>query len=151
MLQVSQERNSCTVCLLTLIQFLRTMEARSPDPVAMTIPGLSSSFICLSSWISCKDLTRKVGEETEEGQGGKRGTFCLIPTTKMLLLGTRILSIEGCYTLHEYFVTPGVAPTVHVLDLFKLLMMLLLPTLGRPEVKYSTYVITSREKSGPSV
>ena len=51
--------------LLTLIQFLRTMEAGSPDPVAMTIPGLSSSLICLSSWISCKDLTR-------EGRGGGR-------------------------------------------------------------------------------
>lgn len=45
---------------------------------------------------------------------------------------------RGCYTLHSYLVTPGVAPTVHVLDLFKLLMMLLLPTLGRPGVKYST-------------
>ena len=72
---------------------------------------------------------------------GRRGTICLMHTTKLFLLGTR-LSIDGCYTQHSYLVTPGVAPTVHVLDLFKLLMILLLPTLGRPEVKYSTYVIT---------
>lgn len=31
-----------------------------------------------------------------------------------------------------YFVTPGVDPTVHALDLFKLLITLLFPTLGKP-------------------
>ena len=49
------------------MQFLRTVEAGSPDPVAMTIPGLSSSFICLSSWISCKDLRREGWEKDREG------------------------------------------------------------------------------------
>ena len=51
------------------MQFRRTVEAGSPDPVAMTIPGLSSSFICLSSWISCKDLRREGWEEDREGEG----------------------------------------------------------------------------------
>jgi len=32
-----------------------------------------------------------------------------------------------------HFVTPGVAPTVQALHLFKLFMMLLLPTLGKPK------------------
>ena len=67
------------------MQFLRTVVAGSPDPVAMTIPGLSSNFICLSSWISCKDLRRE-GREGEGGEnrGWKRVTFCLMPTTKTL-------------------------------------------------------------------
>lgn len=54
------------------MQFLRTVEAGSPDPVAMTIPGLSSNFICLSSWISCKDLRRE-GWEGGEGVGTEKG------------------------------------------------------------------------------
>ena len=53
------------------MQFLRTVEAGSPDPVAMTIPGLSSSFICLSSWISCEDLRRE-GREGGEGERWRR-------------------------------------------------------------------------------
>lgn len=32
----------------------------------------------------------------------------------------------------SYFVTPGVEPTLQALDRFKLLIKLLLPTLGRP-------------------
>ena len=32
-----------------------------------------------------------------------------------------------------YFVTPGVAPTLQARDLFRLLMILLLPVLGNPE------------------
>ena len=55
------------------MQFRRTVEAGSPDPVAMTIPGLSSSFICLSSWISCKDLRREGWEEGSRRRGGGRG------------------------------------------------------------------------------
>ena len=81
------------------------------------------------------------GRRQRRVRKGKRGTICLMHTTKLFLPGTRLhVSIDSCYTLHSYFVTPGVAPTVHVLDLFKLLMILLLPTLGRPGVKYSTYV-----------
>ena len=40
----------------TLMQLRNTREAGSPDPVAMTIPGLSNNFTCLSNCISCRDL-----------------------------------------------------------------------------------------------
>ncbi len=43
----------------TLMQFLSNMEAVSMDPEATTMPGLSISFTCLSSWISWRFLTRK--------------------------------------------------------------------------------------------
>ena len=36
---------------------------------------------------------------------------------------------------HTHFVTPGVSPTPQAFDRFRLLMMLLLPTLGRPVPK----------------
>ena len=35
-----------------------------------------------------------------------------------------------------YFVIPGIAPTLHAFVRFKLLITLLLPTLGKPGEKY---------------
>ena len=81
----------------------------SPDPVAMTIPGLSMSFTCLSNCTSCRHLETARGVE----EGG--------------------INVQGVQYL-PHFVTPGVAPTLHVLDRLRLLMILLLPTLGRPGV-----------------
>ena len=48
------------------MQLRSTREAGSPDPVAMTIPGLSMSFTCLSNCTSCKDLPE--GEREGEGE-----------------------------------------------------------------------------------
>ena len=62
---------------LTLMQLRKTREAGSPDPAAMTIPGLSINFTCLSNCTSCNDLReregggREGGRERGEGEGGR--------------------------------------------------------------------------------
>ncbi len=39
--------------------------------------------------------------------------------------------------------TPGVAPTLQVLERFRLLMILLLPTLGRPKIQHHNTVVST--------
>ena len=41
-------------------------------------------------------------------------------------------SVQLGHKINPYLVSPGMAPTVQALDLFRLLITLLLPTFGRP-------------------
>lgn len=93
---------------LLILRALRNATVVSEaSPVAMTIPGLSSSMIFESSATSCMILLVDGHREV------------------IWKRSNRVVGVT-------YLVTPGTAPTLQDLLRFKLLMMLLLPTFGRP-------------------
>lgn len=100
---------------------LRRIIAASLVDVAMTMPGQSRSLMCLSKCTSWRHLRMHQTLWWGEHDTHRKSHGC------------RIISSP-----RTHLVTPGVAPTLQARARFKLLIKLLLPTLGKPVDGYFT-------------
>lgn len=100
---------------------LRRIIAASLVDVAMTMPGQSRSLMCLSKCTSWRHLRMHQTLWWGEHDTHRKSQGC------------RIISSP-----RTHLVTPGVAPTLQARARFKLLIKLLLPTLGKPVDGYFT-------------